>query len=132
MGAGFKTGLIVGNQSHRANLLPLRIRDLADDFVVVRIMGLRRELPVNPELIKRLRKFHDPTKGEQIFQTSNGGLRSMIKTAVKNATNRNAAIVTPDSLRCLLKPEGTRFQLQLRELFADDVGDADPTGLLES
>ena len=52
MEAGLKTGQIVGNQSHGANIPPLRIRDLADNFVVVRIHRLGRELPlrfVEPE-----------------------------------------------------------------------------------
>ena len=52
MEADLKTGQIVGSQVRGANIPPLRIRDLADDFVVVSIHRLGRELPlrfVEPE-----------------------------------------------------------------------------------
>ena len=52
MEAGLKTGQIVGSQVRGANIPPFRIRELADDSVVVSIQRLGRELPlrfVEPE-----------------------------------------------------------------------------------
>jgi hypothetical protein len=126
MEGGLKTGQIVGNfYSEDTSLEGLHLRDLAEEFIVTYIHGIRQEQPVNPELIKRLREFHDPSKGDKIFHISDGGVRSMVNTAVNNAKIKNASIVTPNSLRLLLKPEVPRFQLHLREYFNEDVANAE-------
>ena len=127
MEAGLKTGQIVGSHDKRkgTKVPAIRIRDLAEDFIVVFTHGIRREQPVNPELIDQLRKFHNPGAGEHIFNFSDASVRKMVGVAVRNAKIKNAALVTPDSLRFLLRPEVPRFQLHLREHFSEDVVNAE-------